>query len=161
MKRMSMVITSLMAVTLLVPTVSSANEGAQSANSASSVKEVFSSASSENRRPDVEITNPPSTKAYSPTIYYNEQPKISWYQTDPDPNTVFKTFWVLVYDETNGNQIYSSGVLPQNTSNISQSFTIPIELPRDKTLSVSVSVQDEAGNWNWGANVHYFKIQTP
>lgn len=146
LKKTTLLLASLMAITSLVPSISFAKTEA-------------TASAQGNNRPYVSITTPASNKEYSPTIYYNEQPKITWVQSDPDDNTVFSTFWVIVYDK-NGS-IYSSGVLPQNTSSNTQSFEIPVSLPRNETLGVSVGVQDESGNWNWGADVHYMYIQTP
>ncbi|MBY0088186.1 hypothetical protein HP567_012665 [Brevibacillus sp. M2.1A] len=152
MKKMSILLASLMAVTLLVPTVSSAK----------AISNPTSSVITQNTPPDVEVFSPPSKDPYNPTILkYGDPILITWSQTDPDPNTVFKTFWVEVIDNDTG-RVYSSGVLPQNTSNNFQSFVIPKDkLPSNRLLYVGVSIQDEAGNWNYGSSVNYFKIQQP
>lgn len=153
MKKISILLASLMAVTLLVPTVSSAK----------AISNPTSSVSTQNTPSDTDIFSPPSKDPYNPTILkYGDPILITWSQTDPDPNTVFKTFWVIVSDNETG-VVYNPGVLPQNTSNNFQSFLIPNDkLPSNRLLYVSVGVQDEAGNWSYGGNgVNYFKILKP
>ncbi|GED58861.1 hypothetical protein ABER61_21670 [Brevibacillus formosus] len=150
LKKTTLMLASLMVIASHVPAVSSAG-----------TKVTATASNQGNNRPYVKILTPPSNKSESPTIYFNEQPKIQWFQSDPDNNTVFKTFWVLVYDK-NFNNIYSSTVLPQNTSNTTNSFEIPVTLPRNQTLYIAVSVQDESGNWSWTDDgMHFMYIQTP
>jgi hypothetical protein len=107
-------------------------------------------------QPSVSVTTPWSTSQSSPSTF-SYQPNIEWYQSDPDSNTVFKDYWIIIYD-ANWNVVYNSGIVTQNTTSNTQSHQVPIALPKYESLPVVVHVTDNQGNSELTHPVHYLYI---
>lgn len=108
-------------------------------------------------KPQVIITSPWSNDQNHPD-YFVTQPQITWTQHDPDAGAYFSTYWVLIRDE-NWNLVWDSGLVTQNSTANNKSISVPVTLPKGQTLNVSVSVQDNNGDWNESNYIKYLYIQ--
>ena len=93
----------------------------------------------ENMAPVVTLVAPTGTQA-NPTVVNIEQPSISWQQNDASL-TVFTAFQVQILSES-GTMVLDSGVIDQNTTSNSGSWTVSSVLPVNQKLQVKVRVSD-------------------
>ncbi|MCD1262044.1 hypothetical protein B5M42_025005, partial [Paenibacillus athensensis] len=94
-----------------------------------------------NSPPSATMVNPSGTQA-TPTIFSTTKPILTWTQTDPDPDTVFSNFQIQVMNADNSAVVMDSGILAQNTTSSTASWTVPADLPAGQKLQVWVRVFD-------------------
>lgn len=96
--------------------------------------------------PAADLTFPSGTYA-NPTVA-GTTPTIRWTQTDPDPNTVFTKYRVLIERE-NGAVVHDSGEVFQNRTETAGSHAVTSPLPAGVKLKVRVMVWDQYTNSPW------------
>ncbi len=107
--------------------------------------------------PQVIITSPSSGDENQPDYFVN-QPLIQWTQHDPDPGQYFKEYYLYIFDPTDWSIVWFSGIITQNSTSNNVSYSVPIDLPKGKTLAVMVNVSDNTSEWSH-TNIKYMHLQ--
>ncbi|WP_010278104.1 glycoside hydrolase family 78 protein [Paenibacillus senegalensis] len=101
-----------------------------------------------NRPPTVTLTFPNGSQN-NPSFVDTVTPTIRWNQNDPDPDTTFAAFQIIIRNE-NGSVFHDTGILPQGTTATSNSWVVTRELALGSKYQVQVRVSDgiEWSNWS-------------
>ncbi|WP_217635233.1 hypothetical protein [Paenibacillus sp. yr247] len=94
-----------------------------------------------NSPPVATMTTPSGTQA-TPTMFTTTKPTFEWTQTDPDTGTTFSHFEIQVTSEDNATMVLDSGVLVENSTSSTGSWTATSDLPAGQKLRVRVRVFD-------------------
>lgn len=127
-----------------------------------------------NQPPVANVTNPSGTTKATATVVDSTTPTIQWSQTDPDAGTVFKAFEVQITNEANtmtwtsagwssNVAATSSGTMAQNTSAISQTWTVPAAMPLagGQYYRVRARVQDNRDTWSSWSTQKWMYVNRP
>lgn len=110
-----------------------------------------------NNKPSATLTFPSGTQA-NPT-YVSLQPTLTWIQSDPDPNTIFTQFEVLVKDEY-GNT-YESKTSSYYTNSPTWGWTLDNTLDPGKKYYAQVRVWDDGGLVSDWSNIGWMVTNAP
>lgn len=113
-----------------------------------------------NRPPSASMAVPDGSE-YAPTMFNTLRPTFVWYQTDPDPGTVFTYFQIQVTNEANNVMILDSGQNWQNTSSTTGSWQASSDLPAGQKLRVRVRVFDGHVWSDWSAQTWFYINRPP
>ncbi|MEI7028422.1 glycoside hydrolase family 78 protein, partial [Paenibacillus sp. y28] len=101
------------------------------------------------------INLPPAAELTFPTGTYDNPtpgsplPTITWSQSDPDPDTTFTKYRVIIRDESGAATLVDSGEVKGNTQTATGSYEVTTELPAGQKVQVTVMVWDEYTSSPW------------
>ena len=113
-----------------------------------------------NRPPAASMVVPDGSES-APTMFNTLRPTFVWYQTDPDPGTVFSYFQIQVTNAANTVTLLDSGEFWQNTSAATGSWQASADLPAGQKLRVRVRVFDGHVWSDWSAQTWFYINRAP
>ncbi len=113
-----------------------------------------------NRPPAASMAVPDGSE-YAPTMFNTLRPTFVWYQTDPDPGTVFSSFQIQVTNAANTVTLLDSGEYWQNSSAATGSWQASADLPAGQKLRVRVRVFDGHVWSDWSAQTWFYINRAP
>ncbi|MVP02121.1 CARDB domain-containing protein [Paenibacillus lutrae] len=111
-----------------------------------------------NRPPVAALTFPDGTQS-NPSYVDTLTPIIKWNQTDPDPDTTFGAFQILIKNEA-GTVVLDSGIRPQGTKATSNQWQLDTALELGKKYQVTVRVSDGI-DWSPYSNIGWMVTNRP
>ncbi|WP_155987817.1 hypothetical protein [Gorillibacterium massiliense] len=111
-----------------------------------------------NHPPTATLTYPAGTSS-NPTYVSTLRPTIRWNQQDPDLDTIFAAYQVVVKDESGAVKV-DSGIQGQDTSANMQQWSLDKNLQAGKKYQVQVRVSD-GGMWSDWSNIGWMLINRP
>jgi alpha-tubulin suppressor-like RCC1 family protein len=108
-----------------------------------------------NIAPQVAVVLPSGTQG-TPTETSSTKPIVSWTQTDA-ALTIFTGYQVQILDAAGTTVVVDSGVMPQNTTANSASWTVAAPLPTNQNFQVRVKVSDGVV-WSDWSNPAWMKV---
>ena len=113
-----------------------------------------------NRPPAASMAVPDGSES-APTMFNTLRPTFVWYQTDPDPGTVFTSFQIQVTNAVNTVTLLDSGEYWQNTSATTGSWQASADLPAGQKLRVRVRVFDGHVWSDWSSQTWFYINRAP
>ncbi|MCU6793751.1 DUF5011 domain-containing protein [Paenibacillus sp. WQ 127069] len=110
-----------------------------------------------NHPPTVWLTFPNGT--YADPSHVSLQPTLTWNQADIDPNTIFSTFNLCVYDVSN-NPVECVTNRDMSTPLTSWAWTMEAQLSMGQKYSVQVQISD-GESWSDWSNIGWMSTNSP
>ncbi|MCP1312076.1 PKD domain-containing protein [Paenibacillus tyrfis] len=111
-----------------------------------------------NFAPVAELTFPTGT--YDNPSIGGVKPLITWNQTDPDPDTTFTKYHLIIAKE-DGTELVNTGPMMRNTKEGTGSFQVVDPLPAGIKVQVKVKVWDEYTDSAWSQTRWMFTNRPP